>query len=103
MKRLSYTPQAEIDVFDIVEYTSKVIEDTDAAFDVGDALYDQCEKLASLPGTLGHPRADLGEGLRTFPFKSFVIVFRYVGERLEVTRILHAKRDIDELFRRAKE
>lgn len=103
MRRLRYTPQAESDVFDIIDYMAATIGDDDAAFDIGERLYDQCEKLAILPGTLGRPRDELGEGLRTFPIDSYVIVFKYMGDDVvEVARVLHAKRDIHALFGHAE-
>ncbi|RYE54816.1 MAG: type II toxin-antitoxin system RelE/ParE family toxin [Rhizobiaceae bacterium] len=99
MRRLRYAPRAESDVNEIIEYTAGVIGDELGALDVGDKLYDQCERLAGLPGTLGRPRSDLGAGLRTFPFGSYVIVFNYVDDDVfEVVRVLHAKRDILALF-----
>lgn len=102
MRQLRYTPRAESDVFEIVESAARTI-DLDAAFGIGDRLYDQCEKLAMLPGTLGRPRDDLGMGLRTFPFLSYVIVFQYLEENvLEVARILHSRRDLHALFGQPK-
>lgn len=99
MKRLLYTPRAQSDIFDIIDYTAETIGDGDLAFDVGERIYDQCEKLAGLPGRLGRSREGLGQGLRSFPFGSYVIIFKYIGDdTFEVARVLHAKRDIDALF-----
>jgi hypothetical protein len=53
-----------------------------------DALRQQCRRLASLPGTLGHPRPELRPDIRSFAFKNYVIFFRYEGDTLEVVNIL---------------
>ena len=47
---------------------------------------------------MGRARPELGDGLRSAPFESYVIFFRYVGERFEVVDILHGRRDVDALF-----
>jgi plasmid stabilization system protein ParE len=56
-------------------------------------LREQCEKLAALPGTLGRPRPELRPDLRSFPFKSNVIFFRYHASDFEVVSILESHRD----------
>ncbi len=77
----------------------------DSALDEGIAdsfvasLRAQCEKLASLPGALGRPRPELGESLRSFPFRGYVIVFRYLPDVLDVVDILNERQDIDAHFR----
>lgn len=58
-------------------------------------LRQQCEKLASLPGTLGRARPELYPDLRSSPFKGYVIFFRYVDDSLEIVNILEGHRDID--------
>ena len=44
--------------------------------------------LAALPGTLGRPRPDLGREVRSVAWQGYVIVFRYVGPRLQIVRII---------------
>lgn len=101
MRRLAYSPRAQADLTAIVDYVADVTGDDVAAFRAVQKLDAQCKKLATLPGVLGHPRDDLGEGLRTFPFGSYEIVFRYrSNETLEVARIISGKRDIRALFRK---
>jgi toxin ParE1/3/4 len=60
----------------------------------------QCQKLASLPGEIGRPRLDLQDGMRSFPFRGYVIFFRYAGERFEVVAILESHRDVGSHFER---
>ena len=101
MRRLAYSPRAQADLTDIVDYVAYITGDDVAAYNAAQKLDAQCKKLAALPGTLGHPRNDLGEGLRTFPFGSYEIVFQYTSdETLEIARIVSGKRDIRALFRK---
>ena len=95
MRRLVYSPKAEIDLIDIVDYVADITGDDALAYGAARRLDEQCKRLASLPGTLGRSRPDLGEGLRTFPHLGYAIVFRYVGEdTFEVTRIVSGKRNL---------
>jgi toxin ParE1/3/4 len=101
MRRLDYSQRAQADLTAIVDYVAEITGDDGAAYNAVQKLDAQCKKLAALPGVLGHPRDDLGEGLRTFPFGSYAIVFRYgSGDTLEVARIVSAKRDMRALFRK---
>jgi toxin ParE1/3/4 len=61
----------------------------------------QCRRLAELSTTLGRPRPELRPGLRTFPFRGYVIVFRYSGEVLEIVNIVEGHRDIEAMLRKA--
>jgi hypothetical protein len=56
-------------------------------------------KLASLPGTLGRARPELRPDLRSFPYRRYMIFFRYVGDVFEVVNILEAHRDMGAFFR----
>jgi plasmid stabilization system protein ParE len=58
----------------------------------------QCAKLASLPGTLGRARPELRPDIRSFPFKGYVIFFRYRAETFEIVNILEGHRDIVSYF-----
>ena len=61
-------------------------------------LREQCQKLASLPGTLGRERPDLGPRVRSFPFKGYLIIFHYGDDAFEVARILSGRMNIADLF-----
>jgi plasmid stabilization system protein ParE len=51
-------------------------------------------ELAALPGTLGRARPELRPDIRSFAFGSYVIFFRYGGDRFEVVNIIEGHRDI---------
>jgi plasmid stabilization system protein ParE len=57
-------------------------------------LRQQCIKLASLPGTLGRVRPELRPDIRSFPFKGYIIFFRYQTYTFEVVNLLEGHRDI---------
>ena len=48
---------------------------------------------------MGRPRAELRPDLRSHPYKSYVIFFRYVGDMFEVVNVLEGHRDIIGYFR----
>lgn len=58
----------------------------------------KCEQIAALPGAYGTARPELREGLRSTPFGSYAIFFRYTGDRMEIVNILHASRDVGEFY-----
>jgi plasmid stabilization system protein ParE len=75
--RLVYLTSARRDFADILKYITK--ESGSLAIGRGfvDLLRMHCRKLASLPGTLGRPRPELRADIRSFPFKGYMIFFRY--------------------------
>jgi toxin ParE1/3/4 len=58
----------------------------------------QCHKLAALDATVGRPRPELRPDIRSFPYKGYVIFFRYRARRFEVVNILEGHRDIESFF-----
>ena len=58
------------------------------------ALRQRCEKLASLPGTLGRDRPDLGTGIRSVAHGNYVIIFRYEQTAFRVVNIIEGHRDL---------
>jgi plasmid stabilization system protein ParE len=63
-------------------------------------LTEQCRRLGRLPGTVGRPRPELEPGIRSFPFKNYIIFMRYVGNTLEIINVIEGHRDMDAIFRR---
>jgi toxin ParE1/3/4 len=65
-------------------------------------IRERCRRITILPHA-GRPRDDLAPGLRTIPFeRRAVIVYRIVGETVEITSIFHGGRDYAALYRRAE-
>ncbi len=55
-------------------------------------------KLAALPGTLGRPRPELGEAIRSLPHHGYIIIFRYEEVIVDVVQILHSRQDLPSAF-----
>ncbi|MFE0758134.1 type II toxin-antitoxin system RelE/ParE family toxin [Inquilinus sp. NPDC058860] len=98
MRSLRYTSAALDDIADIAAYVAETSSNIELAEGFAGQLLDKCEKLAALRGTLGRARPELRPDLRSIPFKSYVIFFRYLGDTFEVVNILEGHRDIDGYF-----
>lgn len=74
--------------------------DLDVAKRFLNSAYDSFEFLARSPG-VGRPRGDLGfENLRSwhvFGFRRFLIFYREFYERIQVWRVLHGARDLQNI------
>lgn len=93
MRRLVYLSSAVRDLRDILRYVAQESGDRTVARAFVDRLQQQCVRLAALPGTLGRARPELRPDIRSFPFRGYVIFFRYQDETLEVVNVLEGHRD----------
>jgi plasmid stabilization system protein ParE len=98
VRSLRFTSAALDDIADIAAYIAESSSNTELAEGFAGQLLDKCEKLAALRGTLGRARPELRPGLRSIPFKGYVIFFRYRNDVFEVVNILEGHRDIDGYF-----
>jgi toxin ParE1/3/4 len=98
MRRLVYLSSAESNLRSTQKYLIRQSRSVAVGRAFVAVLRGQCARLASLPGTLGRPRPELHPGLRSFPFRGYVIFFRYNGEDLEVVAVLKGHRDMVEYF-----
>lgn len=90
------SPAARHDLAGIWEYISR--DNEEAATNLIQSIYRQCLTLAELPG-LGKARdRDLGKGLRSYPVGRYIIFFRMRDSKLELVRVIHSARDLDEVF-----
>ncbi|TPE47896.1 type II toxin-antitoxin system RelE/ParE family toxin [Amaricoccus solimangrovi] len=98
MPRLVYLAAAQRDPLAILDY---IIRES-GSLAVGGAFVDRlqahCEKLASLPGTMGRARPELLPDIRSSAYGSYVIFFRYRDEALEIVNVLEGHRDIESMF-----
>lgn len=89
-------PRAELDLLDIWDYIA------DDSFDQADEFLDRIEgklqNLARNPG-LGRRREELLPGLQSFPIGNYVVFYRGIADGIDVIRVLHGSRDIEEIFR----
>lgn len=59
-----------------------------------DTIYNKCRFLALNP-EIGRIRNDLGQGLRSFPVRNYLIFYRIKGSNMEVIRIISGYRQLD--------
>lgn len=86
---------AENDLVDIWCYAANHSETT--ADDLIDQLVKRFLMLASFQEA-GRRREALAPGLRSFPVSQHVIFYRSVPAGIEVIRVLHGSRDIEQAF-----
>jgi len=92
-RRLTYNASARRNLAEIQAYIWQQSSNRTTGETFANSLRRQCRKLASLPGTLGRPRPDIAHDLRSFPFKGYIIFFRYLPDTFEVVNILEGHRD----------
>ena len=96
MKRFVFTPHARQDVNDIWDYMAD--DSIEAADRVLDKLDNAMIKLAKSPG-IGHRREDLTDKRhRFFLVYSYLIVYRHEAKPLQIIRVLHAARDVQNIL-----
>ncbi|MBX3294813.1 MAG: type II toxin-antitoxin system RelE/ParE family toxin [Acidobacteria bacterium] len=95
MVRPIITPEAEEDIDEILGYIAA--DNFEAAITLYGRLTGTFEMLAENPFA-GRERSDLKEGLRYFPSGSYLVFYRTWAGRVAIVRVLHAARDIDEIF-----
>ena len=99
MRQLVYLLSAQDNLNDIFRYITRQSNSRAIGEAFVGTLRQQCRKLVSLPGLLGQSRPELRPDIRSFPFRGYVIFFRYEGDVFEVVNILEGHRDIVTYFR----
>jgi toxin ParE1/3/4 len=95
MSRVVRRPQAAEDIEEIWDYIA------DDSFLAADRWLDQLDAQFQLLAThplMGRAREELAAGIRSFPFGRYVIFYAQVDGGIDVVRVLHSARDIDEQF-----
>jgi toxin ParE1/3/4 len=93
--RVTRRPLAEADIFEIWDYIA------DDSMEAADRWVDQLDEKFQLIATqpmMGRAREELVPGLRSFPFRRYVIFYMPTGAGIDVVRVLHGARDIDAAF-----
>lgn len=89
-------PLAELDLLEIWDYIA------DDSLDRADGFLDRIEGklqvLALNPG-IGRRREELLPELQSFPVGNYVVFYREVKDGIDVIRVLHGSRDIEEIFK----
>lgn len=95
MSQLRISPRASSDLIEIWSY---IADDSVANADAFiDKMYETIELLASQPGS-GRRREELAPGIQSFPIGRYIIFYRVVAGAIEIVRVLHGARDIENIF-----
>ncbi len=93
--RLRRTAQAEQDLIDIWAYIAR---DNPAAADrLLDLLDEKSQALARNP-QIGMAHDDVAAGVRHFPVGKYLVLYRDLGDGIEVVRYVHGMRRLRDLF-----
>lgn len=91
MTRVVFRPAAEADLLSIA--LSIADHSADRAFRVVARLRQRCDILKRHPEA-GRPRSELGEGLRSLSERPYVLIYRLIGDDVEIVAVLHGARDL---------
>jgi len=95
VSQLRISPRASSDLIEIWSY---IADDSVANADaLIDKLYQAIQVLARQPGS-GRHREELAPGIQSFPFGRYIIFYRVVAGAVEIVRVLHGARDIENIF-----
>jgi len=61
-------------------------------------ITDRCQRLGFMPNA--HPLIPRHEesGIRRYPFREYLILYRIVEQEVEILRVVHGARDLDALL-----
>ncbi|WP_341710400.1 type II toxin-antitoxin system RelE/ParE family toxin [Limnobacter sp.] len=95
MVRVIRRPLAELDILEIWDF---IAEDSVTEADLWIDKLDEKLLLWATQPMMGRSRDELATGLRSFAFGRYVVFFLPISDGLDVVRVLHASRDINEHF-----
>jgi plasmid stabilization system protein ParE len=98
LRRATFLASVRADLLDILTYIADASGSVALREDFVRRLRAKCRELAALESTIGRPRPELRSDIRSFPYKGYVIFFRYVADRFEVVNILEGHRDVEAYF-----
>jgi toxin ParE1/3/4 len=96
MAHINRSDLAESDLLEIGRYIAR--DNIDAALRMLDRIDQKCKILAGNP-LLGEGCPELGEDIRHFTVRPYVIIYRPLDDGIELVRVLHGARDIPAIFK----
>jgi toxin ParE1/3/4 len=79
---------------DLSDIWSFIADDSERQADrFADTLEEKFALLATQP-LMGRERSELGQTVRSLPFKRYVIFYRPITDGIEIVRVLHSARDV---------
>ena len=91
-------PLAELDLLDIWDYIAD--DSPDRADDFLNRIESKLMTLAQNSG-LGRKRSELLPDLRSFSIGNYVVFYQQIEGGIDVIRLLHGSRDIEEVFKQS--
>lgn len=98
MAKYRLSADARLDLLTSLRYVAER-SSIETAHRLGQLIEQRFRLLAEHP-LIGRPRSDLGDGLRSFPASSYIILYRQFEDGIEVVRVVHGRRDLESLFGR---
>ncbi|MCF6300267.1 MAG: type II toxin-antitoxin system RelE/ParE family toxin [Proteobacteria bacterium] len=95
MLKLIISPQAREDLFEIWFYIAE--DSTINADRFIDKLTEKYHWLTEFPEA-GVKRDDLASNLQSFPVDRYMLYYKSTDKTLEIVRVLHSSRNIDQIF-----
>ena len=95
MARVTRRPQAELDILEIWEF---IAGDSVAAADTWVDELDEKMALWATQPMMGRARDELAPGIRSLAFGRYVVFFEPLADGIDVVRVMHGARDIDNTF-----
>jgi len=95
MARIVHSPAAEDDLLEI--WVGLAANNVSAAERLMDDLDAATQNLATQP-LIGKARREFGPGIRSFPVRDYVIVYRPILDGVELVRVVHGARDLERLL-----
>ncbi len=93
--RIHFSDQARADLGEIWDYLAERSEKT--ADQKLDRIKATCQLFVDTP-ELGRRREEFRAGLRSFPIDSYLIFYRVGIERVDILRVLHGARNLEDLL-----
>ena len=91
MARVVHSPAAEDDLLEI--WVGLAANNVSAAERLSNELRAATQLLATQP-LLGKARREFGAGIRSFPVRDYVLVYRPILDGVELVRVVHGARDL---------
>ncbi|MBK8037317.1 MAG: type II toxin-antitoxin system RelE/ParE family toxin [Verrucomicrobiaceae bacterium] len=94
MSKVIYSTEAKADLQETWDYIAE-----DSPFQADRLILRVREKLEYLAKwkTMGRPRPEFARGCRSYPFGKYCFYFRPTDTGIEVLRILHSARDLEQI------
>ena len=95
-RAITWSPEAEQDLFDIYQYLEREASARTAEKYLRQ-ISQSCERIRKRP-LLGRTRNEVMPGLRSVLVLPYVVFYRVSGSSVDIVRVLHGRRDLDAIF-----